>query len=201
MSKFISLGLTEYSNTLAKMKDFTQNRNSESEDEIWFTEHPSVYTQGLNGKPEHLINPNNIPVVQTDRGGQITYHGPGQLIVYFMINLVQNKLGVKQCVNKLENIIIKQLQNHNVDAYADPDAPGVYVQRAKVAALGLKIRKGCSYHGLSLNNDMDLSPYNSINPCGYKDLKVTQLKDVNIHLTQTELINELTPIIKQEIYG
>lgn len=192
------LGITPYEQTLQSMKDYTHHRNKDSDDEIWFTEHEAVYTQGLNGKQEHLLNPTQIPVIQTDRGGQITYHGPGQLIAYFLINLVGLNIGVRQCVTKIEHIIINFLNQYNVDAYAKKEAPGVYVKDDKIAALGLKIRKGCSYHGFSLNNNMDLSPFNDINPCGYKGLGVTQLKDVNIHLSQNELIQLLIPIIQQE---
>lgn len=192
------LGVTPYSQTLLSMKEFTQQRDENTPDEIWFTEHPPTYTQGLNGKPEHLLKTSDIPVIQTDRGGQITYHGPGQLIIYFMLNLVRKKIGVRQCVQTIERIIINFLQQHHVSASAKKEAPGVYINDAKISALGLKVRKGCSYHGLSLNHDMDLSPFNAINPCGYKGLAITQLKDVNIHLTQQQLIEQLTPIIKKE---
>lgn len=192
------LGLTEYEPTFLAMKEYTHDRTELSQDEIWFTEHHSVYTQGLNGKKEHLLNSSDIPVIQTDRGGQITYHGPGQLICYFLINLVKHKIGVRQCVTKIEQIIITLLKQFNVDAYAKKEAPGVYVKDDKIAALGLKIRKGCCYHGFSLNNDMDLTPFNNINPCGYKGLGITQLKDVNIHLNQNDLIQLLIPLIQQE---
>lgn len=192
------LGVTPYLETLQSMKQFTHQRHALSDDEIWFTEHEAVYTQGLNGKEEHILQKTPIPIIQTDRGGQVTYHGPGQLICYFLINLVQNKLGVRECVNKIERIIITLLNQYNIDAYAKKEAPGVYIKELKISALGLKIRKGCSYHGFSLNNDMDLTPFNAINPCGYKGLGITQLKDVNIHLNQNELIRQLIPIIQQE---
>ncbi len=192
------LGLTPYQDTLNAMKTYTRQRNENSNDELWFTEHPPVFTQGLNGKKEHILTRNHIPVIQTDRGGQVTYHGPGQLIAYFLINLVRQKIGVRQCVHKIEHIIIKFLNQYNLDAYAKKEAPGVYLNEKKIAALGLKIRKGCSYHGFSLNNDMDLSPFNLINPCGYKGLGITQLKDVNIHIQQDALIQALIPIIQHE---
>ncbi len=195
---FHQLGLTPYQDTLQKMKDFTAQRDSSSDDEIWFTEHPAIYTQGLNGQAEHILHKTHIPIIQTDRGGQVTYHGPGQLISYFLINLIKNNLGVRQCVTKIERIIIQFLNTHDIDAYAKKEAPGVYVKEHKIAALGLKIRKGCSYHGFSLNNNMDLSPFNNINPCGYKGLGITQLKDVNINVTQQQLIKQLMPIILQE---
>lgn len=192
------LGLTPYNETFQSMKDYTHQRSEHSDDEIWFTEHNPVFTQGLNGKKEHILSHTDIPIIQTDRGGQVTYHGPGQLIAYFLINLVKNKIGVRECVNKIERIIITFLNLNNIDAHAKKEAPGVYVQGSKIAALGLKIRKGCSYHGFSLNNDMDLTPFNCINPCGYKGLGITQLKDVNIFIQQDQLIQALIPIIQQE---
>ncbi|MBL7002651.1 MAG: lipoyl(octanoyl) transferase LipB [Gammaproteobacteria bacterium] len=198
MLQIKQLGITDYAETLNNMQQYTKQRNELSDDQIWITEHPPVYTQGLNGKAEHILTQSPIPIVQTDRGGQVTYHGPGQLIIYFLVNLVRKKIGVKQCVNRIETIIIKFLQQYNIDAYAKADAPGVYVNEAKISALGLKIRKGCSYHGLSLNNDMDLSPFNAINPCGYKGLQITQLKDFGIQISQQQLSESLIPIIKQE---
>jgi len=192
------LGLTPYEQTLVSMREYTHQRSEHSNDEVWFTEHNPVFTQGLNGKEEHILSRTDIPVIQTDRGGQVTYHGPGQLIAYFLVNLVKNNIGVRQCVNKIEQIIITFLNSHNVDAYSKKEAPGVYVKDEKIAALGLKIRKGCSYHGFSLNNDMDLSPFNLINPCGYKGLGITQLKNVNIAIQQEQLIQALIPIIQQE---
>lgn len=198
MLVFQQLGITPYQQTLQSMRDYTHQRNEHSNDEIWFTEHEPVFTQGLNGKKEHILKQTDIPIIQTDRGGQITYHGPGQLIAYFLINLVQNKVGVRQCVNKIESIIITFLNSYDIDAYAKKEAPGVYINDDKIAALGLKIRKGCSYHGFSFNNNMDLTPFNTINPCGYKGLGITQLKDLNIHINQDQLIQALIPIIQKE---
>lgn len=192
------LGITPYADTLQLMQDFTHQRNKHSNDEIWFTEHNAVFTQGLNGKKEHILKHSDIPIIQTDRGGQVTYHAPGQLIAYLLINLSDHKIAVREYVHKIEHIIISFLHQHNVDAYAKKEAPGVYVNANKIAALGLKIRKGCSYHGFSLNNDMDLTPFSSINPCGYKGLGITQLKDVNIHLNQQQLIESLIPIMLKE---
>lgn len=198
MLKVKHLGLTDYEPVFRDMQAFTKQRQPHSQDELWFTEHRPVFTQGLNGKPEHLLQASDIPVVKTDRGGQITYHAPGQLIGYFLINLIRKKIGVRQCVTQLENSIIRLLQQHNIDAYAKPDAPGVYVKNAKIAALGLKIRKGCSYHGISLNNSMDLTPFSYINPCGFQGLAVTQLKDLKVQLSMQQLADQLLPHIKQE---
>lgn len=162
------------------MQDFTASRTAETEDEIWMLQHQPVFTQGMNGKPEHILNRNNIPVVEIDRGGQVTYHGPGQLIVYCLIDLKRKKFGIRQMVTALETAVIALLANKQIKALARKDAPGVYVDDAKVAALGLRVKRGCSYHGLSINVDMDLSPFKQINPCGYKDLDVTQLKDLGV---------------------
>jgi len=174
------LGLQEYLPVWEKMQDFTAKRDELTEDEVWLLQHPPVFTQGLNGKPEHILNVTNIPVVEIDRGGQVTFHGPGQLIVYCLIDLKRNKMGVRQMVSALENAVIDYLEDENVNARARKDAPGVYVNNAKVSALGLRVKRGCSYHGLSLNIDMDLSPFSRINPCGYKDLAITQLKSLGI---------------------
>lgn len=170
-----------------KMQDFTARRDENTLDELWLLQHPPVFTQGLNGKPEHLLNQADIPLVEIDRGGQITYHGPGQLIVYCLIDLKRKKLGVRQMVNALENAVISYLADQNVIALARADAPGVYVADAKVAALGLKVKRGCSYHGLSLNVDMDLAPFTQINPCGYENLAVTQLKALDVNHSMAEV--------------
>lgn len=174
------LGCQDYEPIWRKMQDFTANRTAETEDEVWMLQHQPVFTQGMNGKPEHILNRNNIPVVEIDRGGQVTYHGPGQLIVYCLIDLKRKKFGVRQMVTALETAVITLLANKQITALARKDAPGVYVDDAKVAALGLRVKRGCSYHGLSINVDMDLSPFKQINPCGYKDLDVTQLKDLGV---------------------
>ncbi len=172
------LGLVEYEPTWRDMQTFTDRRDAQTADEIWLLQHPPVYTLGLNGSPEHLLAPADIPVINIDRGGQVTYHGPGQLVVYPMIDLRRQSLGVRELVSALEQSVIDLATNHGIDAQARADAPGVYVAGRKLASLGLRIRRGCSYHGLAFNIDMDLEPFSRINPCGFEDLEVTQLKDL-----------------------
>ncbi|MEE8464459.1 MAG: lipoyl(octanoyl) transferase LipB, partial [Gammaproteobacteria bacterium] len=172
------LGLVEYEPTWHDMQTFTDRRDAQTADEIWLLQHPPVYTLGLNGSPEHLLAPADIPVINIDRGGQVTYHGPGQLVVYPMIDLRRQGLGVRELVSALEQSVIDLAANHGIDAQARADAPGVYVAGRKLASLGLRIRRGCSYHGLAFNIDMDLEPFSRINPCGFEDLEVTQLKDL-----------------------
>ena len=186
------LGQTDYYETWQAMKTFTHQRIADTQDEIWITEHPPVFTQGHNGKPEHLINPGDIPVIQIDRGGQVTYHGPGQLVVYCLLDIKRLGFGVRALVTHIENAIIAFLDNYGIEAAARVDAPGVYVGEAKIAALGLRIRKGCCYHGLSLNIDMDLSPFSRINPCGFENLAVTQLSDFNIGVSLEQAGYQLT---------
>lgn len=157
------------------MRDFTDSRSKGTADEFWFLQHPPVYTLGKNAKAEHVLNANNIPVINVDRGGQVTYHGPGQVVVYTLLDLNRLKIGVRELVTVIENSIIDLLADYGVESSARRDAPGVYVNNAKIAALGLRVRKGCSYHGLALNVDMDLEPFSWINPCGYEGLEVTQL--------------------------
>ena len=181
------LGMQDYEPVWKKMQEFTASRTADTPDEIWLLEHPQVFTQGMNSKPEHLLKPGTIPVIQIDRGGQITHHGPGQLIVYLLLDLKRLGLGVRQLVTLLEQSVIDLLAEYDISALAHKDAPGVYVQgNCKIAALGLRIKKGCSYHGLSLNVDMDLSPFSQINPCGFPGLTVTQLKDLGINLDVEE---------------
>lgn len=172
------LGEVDYQETWQKMQDFTDTRHRDTPDELWFLQHPSVYTLGKNGKPEHVLNPAQIPVINTDRGGQVTYHGPGQMVVYTLLDLTRMKIGVRALVTDLEQTIVELLGDYGVTANARPEAPGVYVNDAKIAALGLRVRKGRSFHGLALNVDMDLEPFSRINPCGYEGLEVTQLKDL-----------------------
>ncbi|MEQ9452693.1 MAG: lipoyl(octanoyl) transferase LipB [Pseudomonadales bacterium] len=160
------------------MRDFTRERNDKTLDQIWFTEHNPVFTQGQAGKTEHLLAPGDIPVVQTDRGGQVTYHGPGQITGYLMLDLRRLGIGVRDLVTHIENSMIRTLQQYDIAAAARPDAPGVYVESgAKIGSLGLRVRRGCSYHGLSLNVDMDLEPFSRINPCGLLGMSVTQIAD------------------------
>jgi lipoyl(octanoyl) transferase len=169
------LATADYLRTWRDMQAFTAARGEETEDEIWLCQHPPVFTQGLAGKPEHLLRDIGIPVVKIDRGGQITYHGPGQLVAYLLLDLKRRNLGVKGLVHRIEQALIDLLGEYGIEAVRRPGAPGVYVGDAKIAALGLKIKNGCCYHGLSLNVAMDLAPFAAINPCGYEGLAVTQL--------------------------
>ena len=183
LHKFIevkNLGRTDYQQTWAAMKEFTARRDLKTADELWITEHAPVFTQGLNGRAEHVLDAGDIPVVQIDRGGQITYHGPGQLVLYCLLDITRLGLGVKGLVGKIEKSVTDLLQCYQIVAHTRSGAPGVYVDQAKIAALGLRIRKGCCYHGLSLNVDMNLEPFNRINPCGYQGLAVTQLREFDI---------------------
>ncbi len=173
------LGNTDYKKVWQAMQTFTDNRDEDTHDELWFVEHPPVFTQGQAGKEEHLLMPGDIPVVKVDRGGQVTYHGPGQQVVYFMINLRRKKMGVRELVTLIEKGLVAALADFNVTAYAKADAPGVYVDEKKVASLGLRVRKGCSFHGLALNVSMDLEPFLRINPCGYAGLEMVQTCDLN----------------------
>jgi lipoyl(octanoyl) transferase len=172
------LGRVDYAATFAAMQDFTAARGAETPDEFWLCEHPPVFTQGLSGKPEHLLKDIGIPVMQIDRGGQITYHGPGQVVVYLLLDLRRRELTVRGLVQVIEQAVIDLLAGYGVAAKRLAGAPGVYVGNAKIAALGLRIKHGCSYHGVSLNVDMDLAPYDAINPCGYEGMKVAQLRDL-----------------------
>lgn len=181
------LGLQEYQTVWRSMQQFTAERSDEAADEIWITEHPPVYTLGLNGKHHHVLQVGDIPLLETDRGGQVTYHGPGQLIVYFLADLRRLSMGPRQAVTLLENAMINTLSQYGVTAQARADAPGVYVAGKKIGALGLRIKRGCCYHGLSLNNAMDLTPFNHINPCGHAGMQVTQLADFGINIHTHEL--------------
>ena len=175
-------GLVEYQPTLAAMHAFTSGRDESTRDELWVLQHPSVFTQGQAGRPEHLLMPGDIPVVQSDRGGQVTYHGPGQLVIYPLIDIGRRGYGVKSLVSRLESTMIETLAGYGIKAYADADAPGVYVdiaaRRHKIGSLGLRVRQGRSLHGLSLNVAMDMEPFARINPCGYSGLAMTQMADL-----------------------
>lgn len=171
------LGLQPYEPSLQAMQEFTDRRDAETVDEIWLLQHEPVFTQGQAGKDEHLLQQTHIPIIKTDRGGQVTYHGPGQLIAYILIDLKRLGIGVRQLVSLMEEAIIDTLAQWQVTAYGKPDAPGVYVDNAKIASLGLRVRKGCSFHGLALNVAMDLEPFLTINPCGYAGLDMAQLAD------------------------
>jgi len=171
------LGLVDYMTAWHAMQRFTNNRGPDTADEIWLLQHPAVFTQGQAGKAEHLLMPGDIPVVQADRGGQVTYHGPGQLVCYLMLDVRRLGIGVRELVSRIEQSIIGLLSSYGVQAVAKPEAPGVYVEGAKIASLGLRIRNGRSFHGLALNVDMNLEPFGRINPCGYAGMTMTQLAD------------------------
>jgi len=176
------LGVKDYAETQTQMQQFNAERDVNTADEIWLLQHPAVFTLGTNSKPEHLLNPENIPVVQSDRGGQVTYHAPGQLIAYVLIDVKRKGMGVRQLVSALERAVIKFLAKVGIEAAADPKAPGVYVQGEKIAALGLRIKRGGCYHGLSLNVDMELADFDRINPCGYAGMQVTSLKKLGVNM-------------------
>ena len=176
------LGVKDYADVLNDMQQFNAQRDENTADEIWILEHPPVFTLGTNSKPEHLLNPENIPVVQSDRGGQVTYHAPGQLIAYVLIDVKRKKMGVRKLVTALETAVVRFLAKLGIEAAADPKAPGVYVKGEKIAALGLRVKQGGCYHGLSLNVDMDLSDFDRINPCGYPGLQVSSLKKLGISM-------------------
>ena len=188
-----SKGLQDYLKTWEEMKSFTENRDSNTLDEIWTLEHNSVFTQGLSGKSKHLLKETQIPIIQSDRGGQITYHAPGQLIIYCLIDIKRLGIGIKKMVSMIEQSLIELLSSYEITAHTLKGAPGVYVNNSKIAALGLKVKHGRTYHGLSLNIDMDLSPYTLINPCGYSDLKVTQMRSLtNNILNISDIKHELS---------
>lgn len=169
------LGRVDYQAAFDTMRRFTGQRTAETADEIWLLEHPPVFTQGMNGKPEHLLAPGDIPVIEVDRGGQVTYHGPGQWVVYLMIDLRRRTYGVRVLVERMEKAVVATLRHYGIDAAPDAARPGVYVRGKKIASLGLRVRRGCSYHGLALNVDMDLTPFKRINPCGHAGLEVTSM--------------------------
>jgi lipoyl(octanoyl) transferase len=193
------LGRQPYEPVFEAMQAFTDTRDTDAADELWVVEHEPVFTQGLNGKSEHLLDTGDIPVVQVDRGGQVTYHGPGQIVIYLLVNVRRKAVGVRAMVTAMEHSIINLLSGFGITSEARPDAPGVYVKDAKVAALGLRIRRGCSYHGLSLNHDMDLLPFQRINPCGYQGLEVTQLKDLGIASSWQEIAWALCGNLVEEL--
>lgn len=194
-----SLGRVDYLETLSAMQAFTVSRNATTTDQIWLLEHAPVYTAGLNARAEHFPLATEIPLIECDRGGQITYHGPGQLIAYCLFDLQRLGIGVRQMVHAMEEAVIELLAGLGITAQRVVGAPGVYVGQRKIAALGLRIRRGCSYHGLSLNVDMDLTPFNAIDPCGYRGLEVTQLRDLGVDATATELSAPLAELLTQHI--
>jgi lipoyl(octanoyl) transferase len=193
------LGRVEYEPTFRAMRDFTAKRTAETPDELWIVEHPPIYTLGQAGKPEHVLRDVGIPLVKIDRGGQVTYHGPGQVVIYLLLDLARMQIKVRELVGAIEQAVIDLLGEHGVGAERRAGAPGVYVGDAKIAALGLRIRNGCSYHGVSLNVDMDLTPFAAINPCGYAGLRVIQTKDLDIPLTPHEAGEQLSQHLLRQL--
>ncbi len=194
-------GLCDYAETYIAMSRFTDNRNTTTTDEIWCLQHLPVYTLGLNGHRKHIINPRKIPVIETDRGGQVTYHGPGQLIVYLLLDIKRKSIGVKDYVYRLEQSVIDMLEVYNIVGHGRTGAPGIYVDNKKISALGIRVRKGCAYHGLSINIDMDLTPYNDIHTCGYSDLEVTQMCALGIEDTLVQITNTFLPFLLKQMYS
>lgn len=193
------LGLCEYEPVWHDMQTFTGQRDTATQDELWLLEHQPVYTLGMNGKAEHVLAPGTIPVVSIDRGGQVTYHGPGQLVAYVMLDLRRLGIGIRGLVDILERSVIDWLSEQGISAQARRDAPGVYVDGAKIAALGLRVKRGCSYHGLAFNVDMDLEPFSRINPCGYEGLPVTQVKDLGVFRTVEEVGRGWLPYLASQL--
>jgi len=193
------LSRTDYTTTWRAMQQFTDARDPGTADELWLTEHPPIYTLGLAGRREHVLRDNGIPVAKVDRGGQVTYHGPGQLVAYTLVDLRRGRLSIREMVRRLERAVIEWLATHRIAAYGKPSAPGVYVDRAggeaKIAALGLKVRNHCTYHGLAVNVAMDLAPFADIDPCGYPGLAVTQLADFGVERTVEAAGDEIAPIL------
>ena len=198
-----SLGRTDYTATWRAMQAFTDRRTQDTPDELWLTEHWPVYTLGLAGRREHVLRDNPIPVIKTDRGGQVTYHGPGQLVVYLLVDLRRTRLGVRETVRRVEAAVITWLASFGVRARGKPSAPGVYVgqhgSEAKIAALGLRVRNGCTYHGVAVNLDMDLAPFLDIDPCGYPGLAVAQLADFGIRVGVDDAGRALAPLLAAQI--
>ena len=190
-----NLGLQDYETTWQAMQRFTHERNVDTPDELWIVEHFPVYTLGLNGKREHLLNTGNIPVINSDRGGQVTYHGPGQLVIYTLLDIKRLKINIRELVTLLELAMINTLAEYGISAVARADAPGVYVNDKKIGSIGLRIKNNCSYHGLSLNNNMDLRPFDHINTCGYSGLKVTQLADLGVAVSTKQLASSVIQAI------
>lgn len=195
-----NLGLVDYQPTLDAMRSLTAERDAATPDEIWLLQHPPVFTQGQAGKAEHVLAAGDIPVIQVERGGQVTYHGPGQLVGYLMIDLRRRGLGVRELVTAMEESLVELLAGYGVDAAPKPDAPGVYVDGAKIASLGLRVRRGCSFHGLALNVDMDMEPFGRINPCGYSGLRMTQLSEqLSAPVDIGEVARRLEQVLRQRL--
>ncbi|EGL53261.1 lipoyl(octanoyl) transferase LipB [Methylophaga aminisulfidivorans] len=192
------LGLVDYLPTVDAMQSFTLKRQADTEDQLWLLEHSPVFTQGANGDAAHILMDSAIPVVSTDRGGQVTYHGPGQLVVYTLIDLRRAGIGVRQMVTNIEQTVVNLLAQYGVDAYARQDAPGVYVDERKIASLGLRVKRGACYHGVSLNIDMDLTPFSYINPCGYAGMEVIDIRSLGIDITMTEAKQQFVSAFQQQ---
>lgn len=189
-------GILDYRPVLAAMRAFTDQRTADTVDECWLLQHRPVFTQGLNGKSEHVLAPGDIPIVKADRGGQVTYHGPGQLMVYCLFDLRRHELGIRELVCRLENLVIDLLRDRGIQTRGDRQAPGVYTPAGeKLASIGLRVRRGCCYHGLSLNVAMDLEPFRRINPCGFAGLRMTQLRDLGLRQTPMGVAQALLPIL------
>jgi len=201
MLRIRKLGLVDYEATLSSMTEFTDRRSPDTPDELWFLEHPPVFTLGLAADRSHVLAPGKIPVVQVDRGGQVTYHGPGQLIVYALIDLKRAGLSIRDLVSILENAVINSTAAYGIDTHGRRDAPGVYAGEAKLASIGLRIRRGCSYHGLALNIDMDLSPFTKINPCGFEDLQMTHLASLGGPRDLDRVADDLGGQLRQMVGG
>ncbi|MEC8484914.1 MAG: lipoyl(octanoyl) transferase LipB [Pseudomonadota bacterium] len=193
------LGVVPYESTWEEMKQFTQTRTKQDQDQIWLLEHPSIFTQGQAGKAEHLLDAGDIPVIQADRGGQVTYHGPGQLIAYIMIDLKRAGIGVRDLVTLIEQSIVDVLSQNGIESYPKPDAPGVYVNEMKVSSLGLRVRRGCSFHGVALNVDMDLGPFLRINPCGYQGLQMIDMKRLQPETSMAQVKVQLANILAERL--
>ena len=193
------LATEDYTAVWQAMQQLTDQRDANTLDQLWLLEHQPVFTQGQAGKEEHLLFPGDIPVVKVDRGGQVTYHGPGQLVVYVLLDLKRRNLGVRQLVTMLEQVLIQLLAGYGIEAYAKPDAPGVYVGEAKIASLGLRVRKGCTFHGLALNVNMDLAPFSRINPCGYAGMQMIQCKDLGGPQTVAEAKQRIVQCFQQQL--
>lgn len=192
------VNLQDYLTTWQAMQTFTQNRTTDTPDEIWILEHKAVYTQGQAGRDEHILQTTPIPIIHTDRGGQVTYHGPGQLIAYVMFDLQRRKLGIRSLVRQLEVCIIQLLQYYGIDSASKSDAPGVYIQQQKIASIGLRVKRGCTYHGIALNVNMDLTPFSLINPCGFQGLEMTQLATYIPTISVQEVAVKLTEILRKQ---
>jgi lipoyl(octanoyl) transferase len=193
------LGLRDYQGVLEEMRAFTQARDESTPDELWLLQHPRVFTQGQAGKAEHVLAPGDIPVVQADRGGQVTYHGPGQLVGYVLVDLRRVGYGIRSLVTRIEDAIVDTLARYGIEAASRRDAPGVYVAGRKIASLGLRVRNGCSYHGLALNVDMDLEPFRRINPCGYRGLEMTQVRELGGPADVEQVSRDLEPRLLERL--